>query len=556
LSGSTPGTTPGTTSGTTPGGPRRPGPAGATGSTVPGPAGAPRPGSGTHGRAADGPPAERVWSADEHLADILDRLHPLDPIELQLLDAQDCVLVEDVTVPVALPPFDNSSMDGYAVRAADTARAAGERPAILAVVGDVAAGAGRLPEVGPRQAARIMTGAPLPPGTDAVVPVEWTDGGEGRGPATAMRPATAHPGGGRGEVRVHRPVDTGQFVRARGDDVQPGEIALTAGTVLGPPQIALLAAIGRATVRVRPRPRVVVISTGSELVPPGEPLGPGRIHDSNSFMLTAAARDAGAIAYRVGGVTDDPRTLRATLEDQLIRADLVVTSGGVSVGAYDVVKEALSGLTPEDEGEDWAADAGNGGADAGTPGAEAAARAPGTGPSGAASDGTRPAPDRAVNGAEDDPSTRSSESGAHASRGGVEFRTLAMQPGKPQGFGFVGGGLTSARVPLLALPGNPVSAYVSFELFVRPAIRTLMGVRPVHRPRVRAELREGVASSPAGRRQFLRGVHDPERGTVTPVGGAGSHLVKALAGANCLIVVDEAATSVPAGAEVDVVLLG
>jgi molybdopterin molybdotransferase len=554
LSGSTPGTTPGTTPGRTPGGPRRPGTTGATGSTVPGPANAPRSGAGTDGRTADGPPAERVWSADEHLADILDRLHPLDPIELQLLDAQDCVLVEDVTVPVALPPFDNSSMDGYAVRAADTARAAGDRPAIFAVVGDVAAGAGRLPEVGPRQAARIMTGAPLPPGTDAVVPVEWTDGGEGRGPATAMRPATAHPGGGRGEVRVHRPVDTGQFVRARGDDVQPGEIALTAGTVLGPPQIALLAAIGRATVRVRPRPRVVVISTGSELVPPGEPLGPGRIHDSNSFMLTAAARDAGAIAYRVGGVTDDPGTLRATLEDQLIRADLVVTSGGVSVGAYDVVKEALSGPVPEDDAEDGVAgDAGNGtgASDAGRNAAGAAAGASGTG-----SNGTPTASDRAANGATGDASTRSSESGAQGSRTGVEFRTLAMQPGKPQGFGFVGGGLTSARVPLLALPGNPVSAYVSFELFVRPAIRTLMGVRPVHRPRVRAELREGVASSPAGRRQFLRGVHDPERGTVTPVGGAGSHLVKALAGADCLIVVDEAATSVPAGAEVDVVLLG
>jgi molybdopterin molybdotransferase len=271
-------------------------------------------------------------------------------------------------------------------------------------------------------------------------------------------------------------------------------------------------------------------------------------------MLTAAARDAGAIAYRVGGVTDDPGTLRATLEDQLIRADLVVTSGGVSVGAYDVVKEALSGPVPEDDAEDGVAgDAGNGtgASDAGRNAAGAAAGASGTG-----SNGSPTASDRAANGATGDASTRSSESGAQGSRTGVEFRTLAMQPGKPQGFGFVGGGLTSARVPLLALPGNPVSAYVSFELFVRPAIRTLMGVRPVHRPRVRAELREGVASSPAGRRQFLRGVHDPERGTVTPVGGAGSHLVKALAGADCLIVVDEAATSVPAGAEVDVVLLG
>ncbi len=424
---------------------------------------------------------DRLWSVDEHLDDILGKIRPLEPIELQLLDAQDCVLVEDITVPAALPPFDNSSMDGYAVRAADVEGASEQFPAVLTVVGDIAAGSGERTAVGPGEAVRIMTGAPVPPGAEAVVPVEWTDGGTGGGPVTAMAAGPGANGAG-GEVRVHRPAAPRAHIRARGSDVGAGEIALKAGTVLSPARIGLLAAIGRATVKVRPRARVVILSTGSELVPPGEQLASGQIHDSNSFMLTACARDAGAIAYRVGAVEDDPHTLRATLEDQLIRADAVVTSGGVSVGAYDVVKEALSGLTGEE--------------------------------------------------------------------GSVAFRRLAMQPGKPQGFGRIG----PDRTPLFALPGNPVSSYVSFELFVRPALRALMGLEPfADRRTVRAVCTEGVESSPEGRRQYLRGHYAD--GAVATVGGAGSHLVKALADANALIVVPEDVTSVPPGTELDVVLL-
>ncbi|MFF3861716.1 gephyrin-like molybdotransferase Glp [Streptomyces sp. NPDC002209] len=434
--------------------------------------------------------AQRLWSVDEHLADVLAAIRPLEPIELQLLDAQGCVLVEDVTVPVALPPFDNSSMDGYAVRTADVQGASEEFPAVLTVIGDVAAGSGELPTVGPGQAARIMTGAPLPPGAEAVVPVEWTDGGTGGGAAAGMTPASAAPEGAGGEVRVHRAAEARAHVRSRGSDVQAGDLALAAGTVLGPPQIALLAAIGRGTVRVRPRPRVVVLSTGSELVQPGESLAAGTIYDSNSFALAAAARDAGAIAYRVGAVADDADTLRSTIEDQLIRADLLVTTGGVSVGAYDVVKEALSSVgTAEDE-----------------------------------PDGGR-----------------------------MDFRKLAMQPGKPQGFGTIG----PDHTPLLALPGNPVSSYVSFELFVRPAIRALMGLADVNRPSVRAVLKADKAlGSPAGRRQFLRGTYDAVSGTVSPVGGSGSHLIAALAHADSLMVVPEDVTSVEPGAELEVVLLG
>ncbi|MFJ6657844.1 gephyrin-like molybdotransferase Glp [Streptomyces sp. NPDC091377] len=448
-------------------------------------------------RAAD---QEHLWSVDEHLEDILATVRPLDPIELQLLDAQGCVLVEDVTVPVSLPPFDNSSMDGYAVRVADITGASEEFPAALEVVGDVAAGEAELVHVGPGQAARIMTGAPLPPGAETVVPVEWTDGGLGAGPVTGMRARSLAPEGAAGQVLVHRSAPPRAHVRAKGSDVRAGDRALAAGTVLGAPQIALLAAIGRGTVRVRPRPRVVVMSTGSELVQPDEQLRGGQIYDSNSFALTAAARAAGAIAYRVGAVADDADTLRTTIEDQLVRADLMVTTGGVSVGAYDVVKEALEHVADADE--------------AGS---------------------------------------------------GIEFRKLAMQPGRPQGFGSIG----PDHTPLLALPGNPVSSYVSFEVFVRPAIRTLMGLDDIHRPRTRAKLVSPKAlTSPKGRRQFLRGSYTdaPEApagppganapgGTVTPVGGAGSHLIAALAHADALIVVPEDVETVEPGSEVEVVLL-
>jgi molybdopterin molybdotransferase len=404
---------------------------------------------------------ERLTSVDEHLADVLGVVRPLGELELTLLDAHGTVLAEDVTSPLPLPHFDNSAMDGYAVRRADVAEAGPDNPAVLHVVGDVAAGSAGNYTVQPGLCVRIMTGAPLPVGADAVVPVEWTDGGV----------AT---------VAIRRAPAPGQHIRRAGEDVTAGECVLAAGTHVGAPQLGLLAAVGRERVLARPRPRVVILSTGSELVDPGSQPGPGKIFDSNSYLLTGAVREAGAIAYRVGHVPDDPRLLLDTLEDQLIRADLVITSGGVSVGAYDVVKEVLSRM------------------------------------------------------------------------GTVRFVRVAMQPGLPQAFGTIGPEAT----PFFGLPGNPVSAYVSFEVFVRPALRRMLGVEPLERPQVRARTTQALRS-PAGKRSYLRGRLSVQDGVyaVGPIGGQGSHLIADLAAANALIVVPEEVTEVAAGDAVTVSML-
>ncbi|SDQ66271.1 gephyrin-like molybdotransferase Glp [Quadrisphaera sp. DSM 44207] len=390
---------------------------------------------------------------EQHLADALGLVAPLAPLDVPLLEALDCVLAEDVVAPGALPAFDGSAMDGYAVRVEDVAGASGSGPVVLPVVADLPAGAGEPLVLVPGTAARIMTGAPVPRGTGAVVPVEWTDAGVA-------------------SVTITRAPRPGQHVRRAGEDVQPGEALLDAGARLTPRSLALLAATGRGRVRVHPRPRVVVLSTGSELVEPGRPVAHGQVTDSNSTALTAAVQETGAVAYRVGIVDDDPQRLLQVLEDQLVRADVVVTSGGVSAGAYDVVKEVLSRL------------------------------------------------------------------------GTVTFEKVAMQPGMPQGLGTIGDG-----TPIFTLPGNPVSAYVSFEVFVRPALRRVLGEPELHRPSVTAEVTEGW-TSPAGKRQFVRAVLTSDaagRPRVRPAGGHGSHLVADLAVANALAVVAEDVAQVEPG---------
>ncbi len=400
-------------------------------------------------------------SVDDHLAHILDVVRPLPPYEQPLLEALGLPVCEDVDAGVDLPNFDNSAMDGYAVRAEDCAGASVESPVRLPVVGESAAGQTKAYALSHGQALKIMTGAPMPTGADAIVPVEWTDAGIA-------------------SVSISQEPAEGLHLRRRGEDIRAGDRVLEAGTPLGPRQAAILAATGRARVRARPRPRVVVISTGSELREPGTPLGFDSIYDSNSFALAAQARVADAIAYRVGIVIDDARELTGTLSDQLVRADLVVTSGGVSKGEYDIVKDVLSRL------------------------------------------------------------------------GTVEFVEVGMQPGKPQGFGTIG----EDDTPIFTLPGNPVSSYVSFEVFVLPAIRRMMGKLPYRRPMVRARCEEELSSS-RGRRQYARGFFEvTARGaSVRPVGGQASHVVGGLARSNAFIVVPEAADRVEAGSMVDVMVL-
>ena len=404
---------------------------------------------------------EQTVTVDEHVARILEAVEPLPPYDQPLLEALGLPVCEDVASPMDLPAFDNSGMDGYAVTLADVQGASEDDPRTLPVVGEVAAGQTKIFAMSPGTTVKIMTGAPVPSGADAVVPVEWTDGGSA-------------------SVRVFREPTAGQHVRRRGEDVQEGDLLLQDGAVLGPRQLGLLASVGRAQVRSRPRPRVVVISTGAELREPRTRLAHDAIYDSNSFMLAAAVRSTGAIAYRVGIVSDDPAEFADALSDQLVRADVVVTSGGVSKGEYDVVKDVLSEL------------------------------------------------------------------------GTVWFGQVKMQPGKPQGFGQVG----EDGTPIFALPGNPVSSFVSFELFVAPALRRMMGRVPYRRPRLR--LRAGQTFRSAhGKEQYVRATYSPNErgGSVTPIGGHGSHLIGDLSWANALIVVPADTEVVDADSYVDVLLL-
>ena len=422
----------------------------------------------THGH-GHGHGGEPLTPVEEHLAEILATITPLTPTELGLNDIGGLVLAEDVSAVSALPSFDNSGMDGYAVRVEDVAAATEEKPVTLPVTAEVAAGDTGAYALQPGTAIKIMTGAMLPHGAEAVVPVEWTDGGSAR---VSIRAGAAY----------------GNAVRLAGEDAKAGEVLVTAGTRLRPMHVAVIAAAGRGSVLVRPRPRVVVLSTGNELAEPGTPLVPGRIWDSNSFMLAAAAREAGCLAYRQAILPDHPDEVLPAIEDQLVRADLMITTGGVSMGGeHDVVKAALQQL------------------------------------------------------------------------GTITFRKVAMQPGMPQGFGTIAlpAAVTPAagdRVPIFTLPGNPVSAYVSFQVFARPAIAALQGYRELGLEQVRAEL-TGPLRSPAGRRSFLRGVLDRAAGKVTPLTGQGSHQIATLGKANALVVVPEWVVQMSEGDTAEVLVL-
>ena len=396
----------------------------------------------------------------EHLAACLEIARPAAPLDVVLLDAVGCVLAEDVVADIDLPSADLAGLDGYAVMSAGLAGAAETTPVALEVMDAVRAGDVRPTRLVPGAAVLIDSGAPLPLGADAVVPWMLTDRGQAR-------------------VQVRAAVSAGQNVRRRAADVAAGTTVLPRGSRVSARQIALLAGIGRYRVKVMPAPRVVIVSIGDELVEPGQPRDPGDVFDANGHALASAVTDAGGRAFRVAAVPDELSALAETIEDQLVRADLVITTGGLSAGQGDTVKEVLAPL------------------------------------------------------------------------GSVRFDAVAMVPGRQLGLG------TVEDTPIFCLPGDPVTAQIAFETFVRPVLRQIAGRRNLHRSSLPASISTGW-HSPPGKREFVpvRLTGSPSRGyTAVPTSPPGATRLLGLARANAIAVVPETTHTVVAGETLHCLLL-
>ena len=398
---------------------------------------------------------------------ILSRFKPVAAERLPLAECANRVLAQDIVAANDLPLFDNSSMDGFALRAADVATAAPASPRTLRVVADIPAGSQPTVSLAPGEAARIMTGAPLPLGADAVIPVEETD--FHNRDAGTQAPET---------VQAMKSMRVGENTRLRGADVRAGEAVLRTGQLLRPQDIGLLAMLGEAQVSVYRKPRVALFSSGDELVPVEAPLTAGKIHDSNSYTLAALLQSANVEVIHLGVAADR----RADVESLLQRAlreqvDLILSSAGVSVGAFDFVKEVIE------------------------------------------------------------------------SNGRLDFWRVNMRPGKPVAFGEYGG------TPFIGLPGNPVSAFVGFEVFVRPTLGRLGGLKTATRLTVRVRLGEAVESD--GRESYLRAEVREEEGVLTAhlSGHQGSGNLLALVRANALLIIPAGVKSAPANQEVDAWML-
>ncbi len=429
----------------------------------------------------------KLLSVEQARDAVLAVAEPVGTEQVAAADALGRVVGETVKARVSLPPWPNSAMDGYAILAADTVTASDDRPVELRVIGDIAAGAAPTVAIVAGTAARIATGARLPDGADAVIPVEATtpldaDGRPGPRGRDATGPVAA-------ACLVHEPVDRGDSIRTAGSDLEAGAVLVQPGIALTAAAVTLVAGAGADRILVHRRPRIAVLATGDEVRAPGEVLGPAGIPDANGPGLRALVTAAGGQPLDLGIAADHLDDVLERLRDGLAAgADAIIVSGGVSVGPYDVVKTAIETI------------------------------------------------------------------------GRIDLWRVAVQPGKPFAFGTAprpGGGVP---VLLFGLPGNPVSSAVTFELFVRPAIRALAGRHDLLRPVDRAVLGESVSKS-QGRRAFIRVVADLDdtgapvrdaRGRVAVhlAGGQGSHVISALAAADALAVIPEADDSLPAGAEV------
>lgn len=394
-----------------------------------------------------------MLSVEEARARILTHARWTEVVQVPLGKAAGRVpVLWSVTADVDVPPFANSSMDGFALRAADV-------PGELPVAGEVAAGAISLRALKPGTAVRIMTGAPLPAGADAVIPIE----------AAEMV----------GEERVRLPAtQPGAFVRALGHDTRRGDRVELPHEALSSASIAVLASLGIGGINVRRYPVVAILSTGDELVDPGQLLGAGQIHDANSLSLAAAVQDAGAEPLVLPRVRDEPVAIEAALADGAARSDVLVVSGGVSVGRYDHVRSGIERL------------------------------------------------------------------------GQVDFWRIAVQPGKPLAFGSIG------ERPVIGLPGNPVSALVTFELFVRVLLRGMLGLTGDGRQHVPARL-DTLVPKDRDRRAYLRVVvrSAADGWLATPAGGQSSAQLRGLAAANALLAIPEGEPAGEAGARYDATLL-
>ncbi|HET6447210.1 MAG TPA: gephyrin-like molybdotransferase Glp [candidate division Zixibacteria bacterium] len=410
---------------------------------------------------------EKLLSVDQALQQVLAGISLLPAERVSLMDALGRVLLEPAVSADDLPHFANSSMDGYAVKAEDVAGASEDLPVKLRVIGDIPAGTVAQISLSSGEAARIMTGAPLPFGADAVIPVELTS----EPWRQSVRPLPD-------QIDVRGSVDSGGYIRWPGEDVRKGTEVLPSGHVLRPQEIGVLSAIGLTEISVVQTPRVAVLATGDELIEASEPLAPGKIRNSNSPTLTAQIRSSGAIAVDLGVARDSFSDVQSKLDDALERdVNLIISTAGVSVGAYDVVKDVLD------------------------------------------------------------------------SGGEVGFWRVNMRPGKPLAYGEYRG------IPFLGLPGNPVSAMVSFERFARPAILKMAGHRKLDRPRVRATVKEDIHSD--GRESYLRAIVVYEDGgySVDLSGRQGSHVMTSLVQANGLLIVPAGTRLIQSGQAVEVMMI-